>query len=74
MLERAAAAWVLLVVLALVLGLLVLVVALGVARHLRRPRRPDHRGSGGRSKEDEAFDDADHPTGFSRRDRHDEED
>lgn len=56
--ERIAIAWVLVVVLGLLLGLLVLVVAFGVVRHLRRQRprgdRPRRRG-GDRS------DDADEP-------------
>jgi hypothetical protein len=65
--ERAAAAWLLLVALGLLLGLLVAVVALGVARHVRRSRRSETRRRPGPAGD--RTDDVEHPGGFSRHDR-----
>lgn len=41
--DRAAILWILLVIVGLLIGLVILVTALGVARHLRRPRPPTSR-------------------------------
>lgn len=60
--EKAAAVWVLLVALGLLLGLLVAVVALGVFRHLRRTRRNEARRPP--SPRYDRSDDVEHPGRF----------
>ncbi len=67
MTTRIATAWVLVVIVGLLIGLLLLVVVVGVSRHLRRQREnlrpPSKPGTHGRNKEDY---EADAPSEFPR--------
>jgi len=69
--ERIAIAWVLVVVLGLLLGLLILVVAFGVARHVRR-QKP--RGDRSRQRGGDRVDDGDEPAEWRTRSERDDSD
>lgn len=64
--QRTAAFGLLLLIVALLVGLVLLVLAVGVGRHLRRPRTPPPRHGKGQSHRDDA-EDQDEQVDFPRR-------
>ena len=63
--QRLAIAWLLLILVGLLLGLLIAVVAIGVSRHLRR-QRPSSKGTTSASRRSDEDEECDEPSSFSR--------
>ncbi|MBL9135877.1 MAG: hypothetical protein JNK85_08420 [Verrucomicrobiales bacterium] len=67
--ERAILAWILLLVLGLLLGLVIFVTALGVARHLRRQRNKPADAKPGHPRDPDDDADVDSPQGWRKHSR-----